>query len=154
MIPIPVLDMTEGLLGKKRIIYVSISTTMCLFEQCSWKGTFKFIIKMITMPHKINAEIKPMAVAMHSAYHWIISREFMIYGLNTMRPWPNGNHFWNIFKGIFIEWNIWIFISISLKCVPRGPYNNISALVQIMARRRPGDNPLSVPDMRHSASMN
>ena len=45
--------------------------------------------------------------------------------------------------------------------VPKGPINNIPALVQIMARRLPGDEPLSEPMlvwfgdayMRHSASM-
>ena len=39
--------------------------------------------------------------------------------------------------------NIWIPIKISLKFVPKGPINNIPALVQIMAWCRPGDKPLS-----------
>ena len=34
-------------------------------------------------------------------------------------------------------------IKISLKFVPKGPINDITALVQIMAWRRPGDKPLS-----------
>ena len=38
-----------------------------------------------------------------------------------------------------------ITIKISLKFVPKGPINNIPALVQIMAWRRPGDKPLSEP---------
>ena len=50
---------------------------------------------------------------------------------------------------------------ISLKFVPKGPINNIPALVQIMAWRRSGDKPLPEPTdaystdayMRHSASM-
>ena len=33
----------------------------------------------------------------------------------------------------------------SLKFVPKGPINDIPALVQIMAWRRPGDKPLSEP---------
>ena len=33
----------------------------------------------------------------------------------------------------------------TLKFVPKGPINNIPALVQIMAWRRPGDKPLSEP---------
>ena len=41
--------------------------------------------------------------------------------------------------------NVWISIKISLKFVPEGPINNIPALVQIMARCRPGDKPLSEP---------
>ena len=43
--------------------------------------------------------------------------------------------------------NVWITIQNSLKFVPKGPINNIPALVQIMAWRRPGDNPLSEPMM-------
>ena len=35
----------------------------------------------------------------------------------------------------------------SMKFVPKGPINNIPALVQIMAWRRPGDKPLSEPMM-------
>ena len=38
-----------------------------------------------------------------------------------------------------------ILIKILLKFVPKGPINNIPALVQIMAWRRPGDKPLSAP---------
>ena len=40
-----------------------------------------------------------------------------------------------------------IFIEISLKCVPNGPIDNKSALVQIMAWCRTGDKPLSEPMM-------
>ena len=38
-----------------------------------------------------------------------------------------------------------ILIQISLKFVPKGPINNIPALVQIMAWPQPGDKPLSEP---------
>ena len=38
-----------------------------------------------------------------------------------------------------------ISIKISLKFIPKGPINNIPALVQIMAWRRPGAKPLSEP---------
>ena len=38
-------------------------------------------------------------------------------------------------------------MKISLKFVPKGPINNIPALVQIMALRRPGDKSLSEPMM-------
>ena len=44
-----------------------------------------------------------------------------------------------IFKCIFVKENTWISIDISLKFVPKGQINNISALVQIMAWRRPGN---------------
>ena len=62
--------------------------------------------------------------------------------LNTLRPRQNGRHFADIFKRIFLNENIWIPIKISLKFVPKGSFNNIPALVQIMAWCRPGDKPL------------
>ena len=43
--------------------------------------------------------------------------------------------------------SIAISIKFSLKFVPKDPMNNIPALVQIMAWRRPGDKPLSGPVM-------
>ena len=48
---------------------------------------------------------------------------------------------------IFLNENVSILIEISLKFVPKSPINNISAVVQIMAWRRPGDKPLSEPMM-------
>ena len=67
---------------------------------------------------------------------------------NPLRPRQNGRHFADdIFKSIFLNENVWIQTKISLKFVPKGPINNIPALVQIMAWRRPGDKPLSEPMM-------
>ena len=43
--------------------------------------------------------------------------------------------------------NVLISINISLKFVPKGPINNIPALVQIMTGRHPGDKPLPEPMM-------
>ena len=64
--------------------------------------------------------------------------------LNTLRPSQHGRHFADdTFKRIFLNENIIISIKISLKFVPKGPINNIPALVQIMAWRRPGNKPLS-----------
>ena len=68
--------------------------------------------------------------------------------VNSLRPRQNGRHFADdTFKRIFLNENIRISIEISLKFVPSGPINNIPALVQIMAWRRPGDKPLSEPVM-------
>ena len=50
-------------------------------------------------------------------------------------------------NAIFLNENVRISIEISLKFVPEGPINNISALVQIMAWRRWGNKPLSKPMM-------
>ena len=68
--------------------------------------------------------------------------------INKLRPRENGRHFaHDIFKCIFLNENVWIPIKISLKFVPKGPINNIPALVQIMAWCRPGHKPLSEPMM-------
>ena len=71
-----------------------------------------------------------------------------VHPLNSLRPRQHGRHFTDdIFKCIFLNENIWISIKISLKFVPKGSINNISALVQIMAWCRPGDKPLFEPMM-------
>ena len=71
-----------------------------------------------------------------------------IGSFNTLRPGQNGRHFADdIFNFIFLNENIWTPIKISLKFVPKGPINNIPALVLMMAWRRPGDKPLSEPVM-------
>ena len=68
--------------------------------------------------------------------------------VNTLRPRQNGRHFADdIFKWIFLNENVSIPIKIPMKFVPKCPINNIPALVQIMAWRRPGDKPLSEPMM-------
>ena len=66
----------------------------------------------------------------------------------TLGQRQNGHHFTDdTFKCIFVNENVRIPIKISLKFVPEAPINNIPALVQIMAWRRPGDKPLSEPMM-------
>ena len=66
--------------------------------------------------------------------------------INTLSLRQNGCHFpEDILKWIFLNENVLISIKISLKFVPNGPINIITALVQIMTWRRPGDKPLSKP---------
>ena len=65
--------------------------------------------------------------------------------VNTLSPRQNGRLFPDdIYICIFLNENI-SFFKISLKFVPKGLINNIPALVQIMAWRCPGDEPLSEP---------
>ena len=82
--------------------------------------------------------------------------------VNSLRPRQNRRHFADdVLNCNFLNENVWIPIKISLKFVPKGPINNIPALVKIMAWCRTGDKPLSEPMvtqfndayMRHSASM-
>ena len=68
--------------------------------------------------------------------------------INTLRPRQNGRRFADdTFKYIFLDENVIISAKTSLKFVTKGPINNIPALVQIMAWRRPGAKPLSEPMM-------
>ena len=80
-----------------------------------------------------------------SAMQYIHIVAFVLNEFNTLRPRQNGRHVADIFKCIFLNENVWTSIQISLKFVPKGPIDNISALVQIMAWRRPGNKPLSEP---------
>ena len=79
---------------------------------------------------------------------WDIFCRANIMPVNTLRPRRNEQH-WadDIFKRIFFNENVWVSIKIWLKFVPKGPINNIPALVRIMAWRRSGDKPLSEPMM-------
>ena len=64
--------------------------------------------------------------------------------VNTLKPSQNGYLFADdILKRFFVNENLWISFTISLKFVPKFRINNIPALGQIMAWRRPGDKPLS-----------
>ena len=64
----------------------------------------------------------------------VSSRNVFTDAVNTLRPRQNGRHFpGDIFKCIFLNESVWISIEISLKFVPKGPINNIPALVQVMA---------------------
>ena len=68
--------------------------------------------------------------------------------VNTLRLKQICRHFaYGILKCIFLYENARISLKIWLKFVPKDRINNILALVQIMAWRRPGDKPLSEPMM-------
>ena len=87
--------------------------------------------------------IKLLLLCMHHHY-WLVRicgkhTETLV---NTLRLRQNGRHFADdIFKCIFLNENMWISIGISLNFQPKGPINNIPALVQIMPWHWPGDKP-------------
>ena len=70
------------------------------------------------------------------------NEHFAYWGRNKKTPFRRRH-----FQVHFLEWFFLIPIKISPKFVPDGPINNIPALVQIMAWRRPGAKPLSEPMM-------
>ena len=96
------------------------------------------ILQDISMPSPMARSLAVVVLSMQTLEHL----------LNTLRPRQNGCHFTdNIFQCIFLNENVWIFNIIWLKFVPKGPIDNITALVQLMAWRRIGDKPLSEPMM-------
>ena len=63
----------------------------------------------------------PLAVFFHGIKDFV----------NTLRPRQNGRHFTDDpFKRIFLNETLRIFIKISPNFVPKGPINNIPALIQ------------------------
>ena len=94
--------------------------------------------------HKICTQL---SCALYSLVYNIVQGGFMEF-INTLRPRQGGRHFPDdILKCIFLNWNVWISLTISLKCVRKVRIDNIPSLVQIMAWHRPGDKPLSEPMM-------
>ena len=78
----------------------------------------------------------------------LLPRSHTCMQVYTLRPRQDGRHCPDdIFKCFFLNENVSITITISLKFVLKGPINNIPALVQKLAWRRPGDKPLSEPMM-------
>ena len=61
------------------------------------------------------------------------------------------NFLTTISNAFFLNGNVWISIKISLKFIPEGPTNTISALAHIMAWRPTGEKPLSEPVMAYFA---
>ena len=90
----------------------------------------------------------------NSPHKWPVTQKMfpfddVIMACLCSRSTQNGRHFADdIFKCIFLNENILISIKISSKFVPNDdPINNNPALVQVMAYRRSGDEPLSEPIM-------
>ena len=103
----------------------------------------KCIINHITSYQSIKCLIPPLlGVVMTTAEcHW--SKQPYVLIREAGNKWPpfSKQHF----HMHFLNWNVYISSTISLKCVPKGAINDIPALVRIMASRRQSDKPLSEP---------
>ena len=127
-------------------IFESITRNTCIFdskftELCSKSSTWNSVSIGLC-----NSLIQNRGKAITSTNDDQVCWHIIL--VNTLRPRQNGRHFADdIFKCIFFNENVWILIKISLKFVPKGPINNIPALVQIMAGRCSGYKPLSEPMM-------
>ena len=101
---------------------------------------------VVSIHYSMTSQRKSMKVKQLDLGSLILRTTQLNGDINTLRPRQIGRRFAdNTFKCNFLNENVWIPIKISLKLVPKGPINNIPALVQIMAWRRPGDKPLSAP---------
>ena len=93
----------------------------------------------------VRRDEKHLSLGLGATYIWSLVVRRLV---NTLMPRQNGRHSPDdIFQSIFMNKNVRISIKFSLTFSPIGPINNIPALVQIMAWRRPGDKPLSEPMM-------
>ena len=82
---------------------------------------------------------------------WSTKYQLFCSGLNLLTNWGRDKMaaiFQMTFSNAFSWMKIYeFFIKMSLNFVPKGPVNNIPALVQILAWRQPGDKPISEPMM-------
>ena len=124
----------QGSLLLTEISWISIGIAAWYVHLYTWTAispaTWRF--QPILLAEKLHGE---RIIITHPCHHF-----------NTLGPRQNGCRFADdIFKCIFLDENVSISIDISLKYVPKCPINNIPALVQIMAWRRPGDKSLPEP---------
>ena len=87
---------------------------------------------------EINAfSFKKMHLKTSSAKRRPFCLGLNVFNILRLKVKQKGWHFPDdIFKWIFLNENIWIWLNISLKFVPKDPINNIPALVQKMALTR------------------
>ena len=110
---------------KRNFLYLNQNAA----EGCSWWCICE------KMHHWFRYSGNGLALNLYPSLNWCIK---------TLRLRQNGRRFTDdTFQCIFLNENVKISIKISLKFVPKGQINNIPALVQIMAWRRPGGKPLS-----------
>ena len=138
-----------GLTFSKCMFFVKVSSNIRIIF---WLISFRFVspLSMTKSTTRFNVIFSLMGLL---AWSEIRRQQYVSMAINSLRPRQNRRHFADdIFQCIFLNENVWISIKISLKFVPKGPINNIPALVQIMAWRRPGDKPLSEPMMVRSTT--
>ena len=110
-------------------ISVTEMKTLYLFpRKCIWKchiehGYYSVKALMYCWSHEMKCLIWIIENLSTQEHHWL-------QRVNTSRPRQNGCHFAdNVFKCICMNENVWIAFKVSLRLVPKGPINNIPALV-------------------------
>ena len=121
------------MIGSCQICWEHVTHSFIILTS-SWSSWTTHVKKVVWKP------------AFHSNLVW--AAKMWWAWLNTLRPRQNGCHFADdTFHPIFVNENVRIAFKFSLEFVPKGPINNIPALVQIMAWCHPGNKPLSEPVM-------
>ena len=111
----------------------------CFNGNCSILIKFQLILCLSVQHHFILWEL------FHFYLNFAHCSQVFNYHIWAKKKWlPFSRQHFHIH---FWKENVWISIKISLKFVPKGLIKNIAALVQIMARRLPGDKLLSEPMM-------
>ena len=106
--------------------------------------------------YSVNLTYITVLSFMQNNHSFVLTTTFMLCICNAAlpdgfthgdsRPRQNGRHFADdSFKYIFMNENFRNSNKISLRFLPKGPINNVPALIRIMAWRRPGAKPLSEP---------
>ena len=138
---------------------ISIANALEILQSCTKPSIYQIHLWSSHCPHRDHGVwglLSDWAI-----FHFLRDYEFCVMfqwfpdwsdfyhsHFNTLRPKQTYRLFAeDIFKCIFLNKNVWISLKILLKFAPAVWINDIPALVQIMAWRWPGDNPLSEPMM-------
>ena len=128
------------------ILQWNLNWTLYIFiQENSFENVVWIIAAILSLTQCVNPSGTGNGILQEN---WVNTSVTNVVGqsFNTMRLRQNGRHFADdIFKSIFLNENVRILFSISLKLVPKGPNNNNPALVQIMAWCWPGDKSLPEP---------
>ena len=141
---------------------------LMMHKTCSINyGHLVYLLK--TLPTTdLNKKNFPLIKYLLTTFIFVLSfQSVLVFYFISVNAGENGcmrssiiNHHWHIeaeakwtpvgkrrFQMHFLEWKCRNFAYDSLKFVPKVLIDNIAALVQMLAWRRPGDNPLSGPKM-------
>ena len=152
------LELTHWPLGDfSKILKKIIFKLIFLTDGCDISSEIAFRWTSLDLSDDKSTLVQVMARCRHATSHYLNqcwprpSRHMASLchnELKTLKPRQNDRHYADdLFKCIFLNENIWIPIEISWQFVPLGPIDDIPALAQIMAWRRPDNRPLSEPMM-------
>ena len=122
-------------------IYIYSQNSHCIFGSFGWSVAQCCSKKISHLDlnlghiHNLVTHLSFYAVDFKAGMHLI----------NSSPPGQNGRYFADIFKRIFENENLSIFIRFSLKFLPKATVDNMPALVQVITWRRTGDKPLPEP---------